>query len=152
MNINEISTTVYTIGFGQKSAKDFFTLLRINKVSKVIDVRLNNVSQLAGFTKKDDLAFFLKELCQCKYEHRPNWAPTKDLLDRYKSKKTSWSEYEVEFLRIIQSRNIMANIELGLVANSCLLCSEPTPEQCHRRLLAEQIRVKLPTVKIVHLK
>ena len=151
MDINKTHPIVYTIGFGKKSAKVFFSLLRANKINKLIDVRLNNVSQLAGFTKKDDLAFFLKELCQCKYEHRPDWAPTKDLLDRYKNKITSWNEYEIEFLKIIYHRNIISNTELSSIVNSCLLCSEPTPEQCHRRLLAEQIRVRYPNVKIVHL-
>ena len=151
MDINKTQPIVYTIGFGKKSAKVFFSLLRTNKINKLIDVRLNNVSQLAGFTKKDDLAFFLEELCQCKYEHRPNWAPTKELLDRYKSKMISWNEYETEFFKIIKNRNIIANIELFSIANSCLLCSEPTSEQCHRRLLAEQIRVRYPNIKIVHL-
>lgn len=143
--------TVYTIGFGKKSAKLFFTLLRANNIGKVIDVRLNNVSQLAGFSKKNDLSFFLEELCNCRYEHRPNWAPTKDLLDRYKKKRVSWAEYEMEFIRIIQDRDILNTIKLDTIVNSCLLCSEPTPEQCHRRLLAEHIQLKFPDVRIVHL-
>jgi Uncharacterized conserved protein len=143
--------TVYTIGFGKKSAKQFFTLLRANNIGKVIDVRLNNVSQLAGFSKKNDLSFFLEELCNCRYEHRPNWAPTKDLLDRYKKKRVSWAEYEMEFIRIIQDRDILNTIKLDTIVNSCLLCSEPTPEQCHRRLLAEHIQLKFPDVRIVHL-
>ena len=151
MKADEMLTFGYTIGFGGKRAEVFFNLLRKSRVHKLIDVRLNNVSQLAGFTKKADLAFFLREICQCDYEHRPNWAPTKELLDGYKSKKISWDEYMAQFSRIIQTRGIMENLELSSVVGSCLLCSEPTPEHCHRRLLAEQIKVKFPNIKIIHL-
>ena len=152
MDADEKQPVLYTIGFTQKSAEQFFNLLRTSGVKKVIDVRLENTGQLAGFSKKDDLRFFLKEICQCGYEHRPNWAPTKDLLKRYQDKQTPWNDYETEFAGIMQARDAMANLELAAVEDCCLLCSEPTPEHCHRRLLAERIKMKFPNIRIIHLK
>ena len=151
MDADEKQPVLYTIGFTQKSAEQFFNLLRTSGVKKVIDVRLENTGQLAGFSKKDDLRFFLKEICQCGYEHRPNWAPTKDLLKRYQDKQTPWNDYETEFAGIMQARDAMANLELAAVEDCCLLCSEPTPEHCHRRLLAERIKMKFPNLRIIHL-
>jgi uncharacterized protein (DUF488 family) len=151
MITNDNHTVVYTIGTGQKKAKDFFSLLRANKIRRIIDVRLNNVSQLAGFTKKHDLAYFLDELCQCAYEHRPDWAPTKDLLDRYKKKEISWSEYEIEFARIMAGRNIISKVDISSLDKSCLLCSEPKADQCHRKLLVEQIKSAYPAIEVIHL-
>lgn len=142
---------IYTIGFGQKSAKCFFGLLRDNGVRKVIDVRLNNVSQLAGFTKKKDLEFFLAEICQCDYEHIAQWAPTKELLDGYKKKQISWNDYEENFFQIMKKRDALESVDTLRISNSCLLCSEPTPERCHRRLLAELLKTKFPLLEIIHL-
>ena len=102
---------IYTIGFGQKNAKCFFGLLWANGIRKVIDVRLNNVSQLAGFTKKQDLEFFLAEICQCGYEHQAQWAPTKELLDSYKKKQISWNDYEKIFLQIMKKRNVLESVD-----------------------------------------
>ena len=152
MDAEEKQPRLYTIGFTKKTAETFFNLLRTNGIKKVIDVRLENTAQLAGFSKKDDLQFFLKEICQCGYEHRPNWAPTKDLLKRYQDKQTPWNDYETEFAGIMQARDAMANLELAAVEDCCLLCSEPTPEHCHRRLLAERIKMKFPNIRIIHLK
>ena len=142
---------IYTIGFGQKNAKCFFGLLWANGIRKVIDVRLNNVSQLAGFTKKQDLEFFLAEICQCGYEHQAQWAPTKELLDSYKKKQISWNDYEKIFLQIMKKRNVLESVDALCISNSCLLCSEPTPERCHRRLLAEHLKTKFPSLEIIHL-
>ena len=153
MDAEEKQPRLYTIGFTQKKAEVFFNLLRKSGVKKIIDVRLSNDSQLAGFAKRDDLRFFLKEICLCDYEHRPNWAPTKDLLDGFiKTKTITWNEYEIRFIRLMQDRNALANLELAAVEDSCLLCSEPTPEHCHRRLVAEQIKIKFPNIRIIHLK
>lgn len=151
MSVCAMPPTIYTIGFAQKNAECFFNLLRDNHVCRVIDVRLNNLSQLAGFTKKDDLKFFLKELCQCDYEHRLQWAPTKDLLDCYKKKHISWNDYEVEFFKIVQRRNAMQFVDILSITNNCLLCSESKPDKCHRRLLAEYLKAMFPSLKIVHL-
>ncbi|HEY1378455.1 MAG TPA: DUF488 domain-containing protein, partial [Gemmataceae bacterium] len=126
---------VYTIGFAQKSAADFFGLLRKAGIRRLVDVRLRNVSQLAGFTKRDDLAFFVKELCGAHYVHEPRLAPTEDMLDAYKKAKGSWAEYERRFLRLLAERKIEKTLDRKLFAvPAALLCSEPTPEHCHRRL------------------
>ena len=93
---------LFTIGFTKKSAEDFFTLLKKNKVKKLIDVRLNNISQLAGFTKKDDLRYFLKQICDIDYYHISEFAPTEDILKRYKNKYIKWEQYEKEFMVLMK--------------------------------------------------
>jgi len=142
---------LYTIGFTKRKAKDFFGKLRQVGIHKIIDVRLNNVSQLAGFAKRDDLKFFLKELCHCEYNHRPDFAPTKKILDDYKKKKIDWDEYVVLFNKLIKERRIESKISLDELNNSCFLCSEPTAEKCHRRLVAEYLQDKLGSIEIIHL-
>ena len=132
---------IYTMGFAQKNAKTFFELLKKNRVEVLIDIRLNNKSQLAGFTKGDDLAYFLQNLCGCAYYHEIDFAPTKEILDSYKNKQTTWAEYEKAFLPLMRSRGAKELFDQKFrgFQNVCLLCSEPTPEQCHRRLLAETV-------------
>lgn len=130
---------IYTIGFTQKSAKTFFTLLRSSSVKVLIDVRLNNVSQLAGFAKKDDLKFFLSELCGAEYVHSPELAPTKDILNAYKKGEIPWNVYEEKFLNLMAQRNVEKLIKPELIDNSCLLCSEHKPHLCHRRLVVEYL-------------
>src|SRR5436305_10132569 len=103
--------TVYTIGFTRKSAAEFFGLLRGAGVRRLIDVRLNNLSQLAGFTKRDDLAFFVKELCGADYVHEPRLAPTQDMLDAYKKAKGDWAEYERQFLGLMAARKIETTLD-----------------------------------------
>ncbi len=142
---------MFTIGFTRKNAQLFFSKLRNAGVTKIIDIRLNNISQLAGFAKRDDLIFFLKELCDCKYEHKPNWAPTKDILDAYKKKEIDWNEYEMRFRKLIIERKIEEKIKFDELNNICLLCSEHTPNQCHRRLIAEYLKDKFVNVEIIHL-
>lgn len=130
---------IYTIGFTQKKADQFFGFLRANDVKTLIDVRLNNVSQLSGFAKRDDLKFFLKELCNIKYEHAPELAPTKDILNAYKKKEISWDIYEDKFLNLMARRNIEKSIIPELIDSGCLLCSEHKPHFCHRRLVIEYL-------------
>jgi uncharacterized protein (DUF488 family) len=142
---------LYTIGFTKKSAKIFFSKLRNAGVTKLIDIRLNNVSQLAGFAKRDDLIFFLKELCDCGYKHMPDFAPTKEILDAYKKKQIDWDEYVRRFGKIIIERKIEKKITSEELINACLLCSEPTPEKCHRRVVSEYLRDQLGDIEIKHL-
>lgn len=142
---------LFTIGFTKKNAEKFFTILRDAGVKRLIDVRLNNVSQLAGFAKRDDLAFFLKELCNCDYKHMPNFAPTKEILNAYKKKEIDWDEYVKRFSKLIVERKLENKITTKELSNACFLCSEPTPEQCHRRLVAEYLKEKLGNIEIKHL-
>lgn len=143
---------VYTIGFTKKTAAEFFGILKRAGIKRLIDVRLNNVSQLAGFAKRDDLAFFLKEICGADYVHEPLLAPTQDMLDAYKKEKGSWADYEERFLALMADRKIDEQIDRSLFAvPSVLLCSEATPECCHRRLVLEYLRDKWGDVQAVHL-
>lgn len=130
---------IYTIGFTKKNAERFFNLIKANNVSTLIDVRLNNISQLAGYAKKDDLKFFLKEICQTEYLHMPDLAPTKNILDSYKKGLSSWEIYEYEFMNLMAKRNIEKIIDKSILNNGCLLCSEHEPHFCHRRLVVEYL-------------
>lgn len=143
---------IYTMGFTQKNAEAFFNIIKANGIEILIDIRLNNKSQLAGFTKGADLSYFLKEICNCKYQHCTEFAPTKDILDNYKKGTISWAQYEDLFLPLITKRRV-ADIfakKFGEYEKVCLLCSEPTPENCHRRLVAEQL-VQSIDADIIHL-
>lgn len=131
---------VYTIGFTKKNAETFFKFIRSSKIKTLIDVRLNNVSQLAGFAKKDDLKFFLHELCSADYIHVPDFTPTKEILDPYKKGEMTWALYEDKFLDLMAKRNIERSITPQLLDQGCLLCSEHEPHQCHRRLVAEYLK------------
>jgi uncharacterized protein (DUF488 family) len=143
---------IYTIGFTHKSAQQFFASLRQAGIRRLVDVRLKNVSQLAGFTKKDDLAFFLKEICRAEYRHEPLLAPTEELLDDVKKGKESWLEYERKFLALLAERRIEEHIHRHLFeVPTVLLCSEATPERCHRRLIVEYLAGTWGDVKPVHL-
>lgn len=143
---------VFTIGFTQKSAAEFFGLLKSAGIKRLIDVRLNNVSQLAGFTKRDDLAFFVRELCGAEYVHEPRLAPTQDMLDAYKKSKGSWAEYERRFLQLMADRQIETALDRALFTGpAVLLCSEPTPEHCHRRLVLDYLQDKWADIRPVHL-
>jgi uncharacterized protein (DUF488 family) len=144
---------VFTIGFTKKSAEDFFQKLCASGVKRVIDVRLHNVSQLAGFAKKDDLRYFLQRLCGIEYIHAPLLAPTQELLDVYRKQKGAWETYEKEFLQLMESRRVEDQVARELVDQACLLCSEAEPEHCHRRLVAEYLRDKWQdaAVEITHI-
>lgn len=143
---------VFTIGFTKKNAAEFFGILRRNGIRRLVDVRLNNVSQLAGFTKRDDLAFFLREVCDAEYVHEPLLAPTQDMLDAFKKAKGSWQDYETKFLGLMAERKIEECIDKTLFAvPAVLLCSEPTPENCHRRLVVEYLQEKWGDLQCKHL-
>jgi uncharacterized protein (DUF488 family) len=142
---------LFTIGFTKKNAEAFFEKLKKIGVVKLIDIRLNNVSQLAGFTKKDDLKYFLKQILSCNYVHEPFFAPTKEILDAYKKKEISWPEYEKRFNDLLISRKSHALISFSELHMACLLCSEPTPDKCHRRLVAEFFKNNFKNIEIIHL-
>ena len=142
---------LFTIGFTKKSAEIFFTLLRDARVKRLIDVRLNNVSQLAGFTKKEDLRYFSKQICDIEYLHMPQLAPTAEILEPYKkSKNGNWRLYEQQFLDLMQARHI-EQIEPATLEGACLLCSEEKPHNCHRRLVAEYLKDHWTDVQIEHI-
>lgn len=142
---------VFTIGFTKKNAEQFFTRLKQPGLQRVLDTRLNNVSQLAGFTKKDDLRFFLREVGNIEYVHLPVLAPTQEMLDAYKKNGGDWDTYEKQFLALMAERRIETSVDKNLVSGACLLCSEATPHHCHRRLVAEYLRGKWGDVDIQHL-
>lgn len=143
---------IFTIGFTKKSAEAFFTRLQKAGVRRLVDVRLNNVSQLAGFSKKDDLRYFTKVICGIDYVHVPELAPTPDILDFYKKRKNGdWPLYERQFLDLMRSRRIEETVPRELIDGGCLLCSEETPDHCHRRLVAEYLRDKWRDVEIEHI-
>jgi uncharacterized protein (DUF488 family) len=142
---------LYTIGFTKKSAEAFFTKLRTSGVKRIIDVRLNNVSQLAGFTKKDDLPYFLKVICGIEYIHMPILAPTKDMFDVYKKHNGDWSVYEQKFLDLMSSRRVEDVVSKDVLDYACFLCSEDEPHHCHRRLIAEYLDRKWQNIQITHL-
>jgi len=130
---------VYTIGFTQKKAEKFFGLIKSAGILTLIDVRLNNISQLAGFAKRDDLRFFLRELCDAEYVHAPDLAPTKEILDAYKKGRMPWEKYEEKFLDLMSKRSIEKHVKADWLDNGCLLCSEHKPHLCHRRLVVEYL-------------
>ena len=141
---------VFTIGFSRKSAEEFFNMLKLNNIIRLIDIRLNNKSQLAGFTNVKHLPYFLK-IHGIDYLYRPEFAPSKELLNGYKNKTVSWKEYEIEYNKILAQRKIINEIDWNMFKDSVLLCSEPTSEKCHRRLLAEHLAKNNSDIKIKHL-
>lgn len=144
--------TLYTIGFTKKSAEQFFNLLRDNDVKQLIDVRISNSSQLAGFAKGKDLEFFVKEICHIPYKHIIDFAPSKELLDQWHKQEVTWEEYVKVYTDLLKDRDVLRKYGVKSFDGSCFLCSEDTPEQCHRRLLAEYFKKhSADAVKIVHL-
>jgi uncharacterized protein (DUF488 family) len=144
-------TTLYTIGFTKKSARDFFETLIDAGVRRVVDVRLNNVSQLAGFAKRQDLAYFLNRIGSIEYEHVLPLAPTQGLLDTYKKQGGQWREYERGFLQLLKEREVESTWAPQLREADCLLCSEHRPDHCHRRLVAEYLASHDERIRIHHL-
>lgn len=142
---------IFTIGFTQKTAEHFFETLRSSGARRVVDVRLNNVSQLAGFAKKSDLAYFLEKICGMGYVHEPLLAPTQEMLDEYKKSRGSWEEYERRFLALMESRKIEETIDREVIEDGCLLCSEDRPDRCHRRLVGEYLQDHWDGIEVVHL-
>jgi uncharacterized protein (DUF488 family) len=142
---------IFTIGFTKKSAETFFTRLKDAGVKRLVDVRLSNVSQLAGFTKRDDLRYFTKAICNIDYVHLRDLAPTQDILDAYKKRKGDWEIYERQFLELMRSRHIEGSTSRDMLDGGCLLCSEEKPHHCHRRLVAEYLKEKWGDVEIEHI-
>ena len=142
---------IFTIGFTKKTAEDFFSRLKTAGVERIADVRLNNVSQLAGFAKKDDLRYFAKTICGIDYVHLPVLAPESEMLDEYKKKTHDWPTYEARFNALMRDRQIEEALSAGQLDGACLLCSEDKPHHCHRRLVAEYLQNAWGNVDIVHL-
>ena len=143
---------LYTIGFTKKTARQFFEILRRAGIKRLVDIRLNNRSQLAGFTKKEDLEYFLQTICGASYHHLPALAPTQDILDDLKKRKGTWSQYEGRFQDLMRERGAIEKLEKEFFEEpSCLLCSEATAEHCHRRLVAEALKRRWPDVEIANL-
>ena len=142
---------LYTIGFTEKTAASFFELLQKAGIKKILDIRINNVSQLAGFAKGKDLAYFAKTILNADYEHDIDLAPTKELLNNYRDNKIDWIEYEKEYISILDSRNIIKKLNINKLNGVCLLCSEHQPDRCHRRLLAEYLKKNNKKIEIIHL-
>jgi uncharacterized protein (DUF488 family) len=142
---------LFTIGFTQKPAQRFFQVLRESGAKRIVDVRLNNVSQLAGFAKKDDLAYFLREICDMDYVHLTALAPTQEMLDAYKKHRGGWASYEADFLDLMKERRIEETIPRDVISEGCLLCSEDKPDHCHRRLVAEYLEGHWGDIEVAHL-
>ena len=143
---------LYTIGFTKKSAAQFFGLLQQSEARRLVDVRLNNVSQLAGFAKQGDLAYFLEQICGMEYVHLPPLAPTREMLDAYRKGHKDWETYAGQYLALLAARELAAEPGLPeLLADAVLLCSEAKPDYCHRRLAAEYLARQWGGLEIVHL-
>ena len=144
---------IFTIGFTRKTAEEFFKTLEENGVKKIIDVRFNNTSQLLGFSKYPDIEYFLRELIGAEYFHDKKFAPSEKILKRYKKHLIGWDDYEKEFADLMDYRDIDVYItdKYAKADNICLLCTEVSSENCHRRLVAEKIAEVLEDVEIIHL-
>jgi uncharacterized protein (DUF488 family) len=142
---------IFTIGFTKKSAREFFVKLRRPGLVRLIDVRLNNVSQLAGFSKRDDLEFFCESVLAIDYVHLPELAPTQEMLAAYRKDHGDWSQYEQKFVALMAERRVEDSLDRQVVDGGCLLCSEATPEHCHRRLVAQYLQEKWQDVQIEHI-
>ena len=143
---------LYTIGFTLKSAEAFFGALKRAGVRRLIDIRLNNSSQLAGFTKRQDLPYLLRELCGADYVHVPLLAPTQELIDRYRKEKGGLAEFRAAYLRLLNERRVADTLDRALLEGpAVLLCAEPEPERCHRSFAAEYLARKWPELEPVHL-
>ena len=142
---------IYTIGFTKKTAQQFFELLKANGITNLVDIRINNSSQLAGFAKSADLEYFLQKICNIKYQYITDFTPTKELLSDYQNKKITWIEYQKIYRQIIKTRKVIEKYDIENFNNSCFLCSEPTADQCHRKLLIEYFKESHPEIQIIHI-
>lgn len=143
---------VYNIGYVHKSAKQFFEEIKEHKMEIVIDIRLSNTSQLAGFTKKNDLAYFLEEICGCAYEHRLDLAPTKEMIDGYKSKSIPREEFERRYCKIVRDRGAISDFadKYGEYERIGLLCSGADITSCHQQLLSTMLAKQISSLTIVN--
>lgn len=144
---------IFTIGFTKKTAQQFFELLEINDIKLVLDIRLNNTSQLAAFSKYPDIKYFLKEICDIQYMHDTKFSPSKNTLTKYKKKNISWEQYVEEFDKTMKDRNIIEHIKSNYskLDQICLLCSEATFENCHRSLVARDFKSCFNFLEVVHI-
>lgn len=146
-----ITMRIYTLGFTKKRAQEFFDTLKRNDIKQIVDVRLNNISQLAGFTKKNNLQYFLRELCSIDYYHFEFLAPTKEIRDKY-AKTRDWDIYAREYIELLESRSILDKLEKSFFdRKTCFLCSEASPDHCHRRLLAQYLEEHWGDIDVLHL-
>ena len=144
---------IYTMGYTKKSAEEFFGALEKHDIERVLDVRLKNTSQLAGFTKRDDLEYFLQRVLGADYFHMDFLAPTPELLKSYRESGEDWDLYERQFRELLEERDVLSRLEREFFSERqcCLLCSEPDADHCHRRLVAEHLREAWSDVEVVHL-
>jgi uncharacterized protein (DUF488 family) len=143
---------IYSIGFTKKSASQFFGTLKANGIERLLDVRLNNTSQLAGFAKQSDLSYFLGEICGASYEDEPLLAPTQEILDAFKKHKGSWDVYTEAYIGLLRSRGVESALSKeSFLKKTVLLCSEDSAEHCHRRLALEYLQRHWEDVIIHHL-
>jgi uncharacterized protein (DUF488 family) len=142
---------IYTIGFTKKKAEYFFSVLKKSGVKRIVDVRLNNVSQLAGFAKRDDLKYFLKTICDIEYIHLPELAPDKEVLDAFKKKKGDWDTYQTSFKKLLRNRQIEKKYAGIILEGDCFMCSEDKPDNCHRRLVLEYLQKCWGKITVKHI-
>jgi uncharacterized protein (DUF488 family) len=146
-----ITMRIYTLGFTRKSAQEFFDTLKRNNIKQIVDIRLNNISQLAGFTKRDNLKYFLRELCGVDYYHFDFLAPTKEIRDKY-AKSRDWDIYAREYIELLESRSILDILDKSFFdRKTCFLCSEASPDHCHRRLLTQYLEEHWGDIEVLHL-
>ncbi len=144
--------TLYTIGFTKSSAEHFFGRLQKAGIRRLVDIRLNNTGQLAGFTRRDDLAFFLRAIQDAEYVHEPLLAPTPELLKAIQGKQIGWDEYAARYTALIRERDVARALDRATFDGpTVLLCSEATAEQCHRRLATEHLSAAWGDLEITHL-
>jgi uncharacterized protein (DUF488 family) len=141
---------IFTLGFTKTSAAHFFDRLTTSRAKALIDVRLNNVSQLAGFAKRDDLRYFTNAICGIQYRHELRLAPTQNMLDNFRKPGGGWGSYQQQFLKLISERDV-ESMDREVFDGACLLCSENEPHHCHRRLVAEYLDEKWGGIEIIHL-
>jgi len=142
---------LFTIGFTKKTAEEFFSKLKGSHVRSLLDIRLNNSSQLAGFTKKPDLEYFLMEIGKIRYAHLPQFCPTNEIMDGYKSRRLTWQEYEKRFLALMTERKVENSVSRESLNYGCLLCSEDKPDRCHRSLVGRYLSDRLGSLEVIHL-
>ncbi|HQM17522.1 MAG: hypothetical protein BWX76_00113 [Candidatus Cloacimonetes bacterium ADurb.Bin089] len=141
---------LFTIGFAQKKAQVFFELLKQNKIKTLIDIRQSNTNIYAGFTVKDNLRYFLQEICQIEYVENKLFAPTRAIRNYY-HQDHNWENYSKAYIKLIRDRKAVESLSVQLLDKAVLLCSEPSADFCHRRLAAEQIAEYFSNVQIIHL-
>lgn len=143
---------LYTIGFAQKTAKEFFELLKKNNVKRLLDIRESNSNIYAGFTMKQNLPYFLEQICGITYHELKIFAPTKELKKFYQeSKNSNWEYFEQEYKTLLKERSIHEHVDSELLRDAVLLCAEPEPENCHRKIAAEYLKNIFPEIRIIHL-